>query len=132
MGIGGRSHQGDGGMRNVFMLLIVGMIGLACSSTATHGILSRQVVDVGSIIEESHTYEEIGPVEGRRCRFFLLNIIPWGDSTTGAAMEKALSNTGGNAVVNAAVTTSLYGFVPIYNVLSFSCTTVRGVAVRID
>ena len=49
----------------------------------------------------------------------------------GEAMKIALADTGGDAILNASVTTSLYGFIPIYNVLSFTCTTVQGIAIRI-
>ena len=47
-------------------------------------------------------------------------------------MERALDRNGGDAILNASVTTSLYGFVPIYNIFSFTCTTVKGVAVEFD
>ena len=119
-------------MRAVFTMMTVVMMALGCSSTATHSIIARQMADIGSVIEEARAYTEIGPVEARRCRYFFVNVFPWGDSTTVAAMEKALRGTGGNAILNASVTTSLYGFFPIYNVLSFTCTTVKGIAVRIE
>jgi hypothetical protein len=47
-------------------------------------------------------------------------------------MEKALSISGGDAILNASVTTSLYGIAPFYNVISLTCTTVSGVAVEIE
>jgi hypothetical protein len=34
--------------------------------------------------------------------------------------------------VNVSTSSSLYGFVPIYNILSFTCTTVQGIAIKID
>jgi hypothetical protein len=71
-------------------------------------------------------------VKGRACRFFVVALIPFGNSTPGAAIDKALQDTDADAVLNASVTTSLYGFVPIYNVLSFTCTTVQGVAIRFE
>lgn len=37
----------------------------------------------------------------------------------------------GDALVNVSTSSSLYGFIPIYNVLSFTCTTVRGTAIAI-
>ena len=45
-------------------------------------------------------------------------------------MEKALAASGGDAIINASVETSLYGFLPIYNVFTFTCTTVKGVAIK--
>jgi hypothetical protein len=94
--------------------------------------MTRVLADPSDLIQQAHEFEELGPTSARTCRFFLLNLFPWGDSTTGAAMEKALSFSGGDAILNAAVTTSLYGFVPLYNILSFTCTTVSGVAVEIE
>ena len=43
-------------------------------------------------------------------------------------MNRALALNGGDAILNASVSTSLYGFVPIYNIFSFTCITVKGVA----
>lgn len=45
-------------------------------------------------------------------------------------MEEALGSKGGDALINVTVTSSLYGFIPIYNVYSFTCTTVKGIAVK--
>ena len=105
---------------------------MACSTTATHGILTSPMADAMEVIEQEHSYFVIGPVEGRRCRYIFANVIPWGDSTPRAAMEVALEGTAGNALVNVSVTTSLYSFVPMLNVLALTCTTVDGIAVRID
>lgn len=115
--------------RLAFVLFLFAM---GCSSTANHGIISRAHFNPGDLIQSAHEVKEIGPTSARACRVFLLNIIPWGNSTTGAAMEKALSVSGGDAILNASVTTSLYEFAPLYNVVSFTCTTVSGVAVEID
>lgn len=117
--------------RGIVVALLI-TLSLGCSSTANHGLLTGPLANPVDLVQEAHEIEEIGPVEGRRCRFFFVNVFPWGDSTTGAALEKALQGTGGDAIVNSTVITSLYGFVPIYNVLSFTCTTVKGVAVRFD
>ena len=67
---------------------------------------------------------------GEACRYFLLGVARWGDSTATRAFEKALEPSGGEALINVTVSTSLYGFIPIYNVFSFTCTTVEGVAIR--
>lgn len=69
-------------------------------------------------------------MEARSCRYFLINLIPWGDATVTTAMDKALVGTGGDAILNASITTSMYGVFPIYNVFQVSCTTVSGSAVR--
>ena len=104
----------------------------ACTSVAQVGVMIGPSGDPGSIISEARSYSEIGPVEGEACRYFLLGIIPWGDSTVAAAMDQALSANGGDAIINASVETSLYGFVPIYNVFAHTCTKVRGIAIKFD
>jgi hypothetical protein len=111
-------------------LAVLSVLALGCSSTGTVGLLTRGSADPSSLLRDQQAYEEIGPVEARSCRYFLINLIPWGDSTLPTAMDKALAGTGGDAILNASITTSLYGVFPIYNVFQVSCTTVSGSAVR--
>ena len=110
--------------------IFVGLSG--CSSVSQVGVMTGPAGNPGSIISEARSYSEIGPVEGEACRYFLLGIIPWGDSTPTAAMDKALSTKGGDAIINASVETSLYGFVPIWNIFAYTCTKVRGIAIKFD
>ena len=119
-------------LRNLLLVAVVGIVLSGCSSVSQVGILSKPSADPASLITDQQSYTELGFVEGKACRYFLLAVIPWGDSTTGRAMEEALAEVGGDAIINASVTSSLYGFVPIYNVFSFTCTTVRGTAIRYD
>ena len=114
----------------VTMVIVIGLS--ACSSVSHVGVLTRPAGDPGSIISKAQPYSEIGPVEGEACRNFLLGVIPWGDSTIAAAMDQALSTKGGDAIINASVETSLYGFVPIYNLFAYTCTKVRGIAIKFD
>ena len=118
----------------VFKRLTLAAILLAtvagCSSTEQVGLISRPTSDPGSLLREQRQYSSLGPVEGTSCRYFLLGVIPWRDSQT--ALEKALEGSDGDAVINATVETSLYGFIPIYNIFSVTCKTVRGIAVRFD
>ncbi len=67
---------------------------------------------------------------GEACRYFVLAIFPWGRSDFQAAVDSALKRSGGDALVNVTVESSLYGFLPIYNVFSYTCTKVRGVAIK--
>lgn len=119
-------------LRNLLLIAVVGVVLSACSSVSQVGILSKPGADPASIITEQQTYKELGYVQGRACRYFVLAVIPFGDSTPGRAMEKALAQVGGDAIINASVSTNLFGFVPIYNVFSFTCTTVRGTAIKYD
>lgn len=104
----------------------------ACTSVTQVGLLTRPTGDAGALIREARSFREIGPAEGKACRYFVLGVVPFGDSTAGDAMEEALTTTGGNGLLNVTIETSLYGFIPIYNILSFTCTTVRGIAISVE
>ncbi len=105
--------------------------GLGCSSTSTHALLTRPIADPAGLIRNQNDIQDLGAVKGRACRYFILAILPLGNSSLGNAMENALAESGGDAIVNASVTSSLYGFIPYYNLLAFTCTTVQGVAIKI-
>lgn len=112
-----------------------GLAGLAlagCTSVGQVGMMTRPGADVGAIVREARPYRELGAVEAEACRNFLLGIIPWGDSSASTAMANALDKAGGDALINVSVETSLYGFIPIYNVFANTCTTVRGIAIKFD
>ena len=111
-----------------FALLTLVVMG--CSSSGTLGIVTRSSADAAGLLKSGRGFQDLGPAEGSACRHFVLAIIPWGDSTFSTAVENALQQKGGDALINVTVTSSLYGFVPIYNVYSFTCTEVKGVAVK--
>lgn len=104
----------------------------ACSSSGTLGIVTKSSADPASLLKSGRSITELGPVEARACRHFVLAVIPWGQGDFGHAVDDALVQRGGDALLNVSVETSLYGFVPIYNVYSFTCTTVKGIAVKFE
>ena len=113
------------------LLLLFSVLFLAaCSSTGTLGIVTKSSADPLKLIKSSQNFEEIGPAKGEACRYFLLALIPWGESDMGKAIDDALTKSGGDALVNVSVTSSLYGFIPFYNVFSYTCTTVQGIAIK--
>ncbi len=101
-----------------------------CSTTGNLGIVTKNMADSASLLRSGRAFEDLGPSEAQACRYFLLGVIPWGASDTETALNKALTGKGGDALLNVSVTTSLYGLFPIYNVFSWSCTTIKGVAVK--
>jgi len=111
---------------------IVCLLEAGCVSTGKVGLVTRSGANPSDLLTRVHTYREIGPVEGRACRYFALAVAPWGDSSTPTAVERALSGSGGDALLNVTLSSSLYGFVPYWNVFSFTCTTVAGTAIQID
>ena len=119
-------------MRKIILLSAMILLLAACSSTGNLGMVTKSVAAPGSLLTSSQPYKVIGPAKGKACRYFLLGIIPWGDSTLKTAMDKALAETGGDALINLSVSSSLYGFVPFYNVFCFTCTTVEGIAIKFE
>jgi len=120
-------------VRRFIYLLIISMFALAgCSTTGNLGIVSKSTADPSSLLTANTKFKEIGPAEGQACRHFILAIIPFGQSDVAEAVDKALGKTGGDALINVSTESSLYGFIPIYNVYSFTCTTVRGTAVKFE
>ena len=119
-------------MNKVILSLAVMLLIASCTSTGNLGMVSRSTADPGSLLTSPQPYKVIGPAKGKACRYFLLGIIPWGDSTLKTAVDKALAESGGDALINLSVTSSLYGFVPIYNVFCFTCTTVEGIAIEYE
>ena len=110
----------------VLMTLVV----TGCSSSGTLGIVTRSSANAGELLKSGRGYQDLGPAEGSACRHFLLAIIPFGNSAFSTAVEDALQQKGGDALINVTVTSSLYGFIPLYNVYSFTCTEVKGIAVK--
>ena len=102
----------------------------ACSTSGNLGIVMKSTADPASILRSGQNFEEIGMAKGEACRHFLLAIIPWGASDFQAAVDKALNKTGGDALLNVTVESSLYGFIPIYNVYTYTCTKVKGISVK--
>ena len=120
-------------MRILVLIMIAVSLGLTgCSSTGTLGIITKSTSDPGQLLNTKTEYQELGPVEGKACRPFVFAGAPWGRSDVTAAVDKALETTGGDAIINASMESNLYGFVPVYNMYSFTCTTVQGIAVKLQ
>jgi len=102
-----------GSLTGLFVVLFV-LTG--CTSVGNLGIVTKPSADAASLLKSGRAYKELGPAEGEACRHFLLAIIPWGDSSFSTAVNNALAEKGGDALVNVTVSSSLYGFIPIYNV----------------
>ncbi len=119
-------------LRTVPLLILASFIIIVggCTSVGSLGIVTKSLGDPASLLKSGKPYEELGVAHGEACRFFVLAVIPFGNSSFSTAVDKALAEKGGDALINVTVSSSLYGFIPIYNVFSFTCTTVTGVAVK--
>lgn len=112
------------------LVLIGSLVMVGCTSTGNLGIVTKPSADNAERLRSGVKFEELGPAEGSACRHFVIAVIPFGDSSFSKAVEKALAQHGGDALINVTVSSSLYGFIPIYNVYSFTCTSVSGIAVK--
>lgn len=101
-----------------------------CTSVGNLGIVTKPSANNADLLRNGTSFQELGTAEATVCRHFIIAVFPFGNSTFSKAVDKALSERGGDALINVTVSTSLYGFIPIYNVYSFTCTTVNGVAVK--
>jgi len=120
-------------MRLIRLLGLMSLLSIAgCVSVGSLGVITRSSIDPTSVLKTAHSVKDLGPAEGQACRYFVIAVIPWGNSDIQAAVDKALAPSGGDALVNVTTSTSLYGFIPVYNVLSFTCTTVQGTAVKLE
>jgi hypothetical protein len=94
--------------------------------------MTRSGADPADLLVRAHPYKAIGPARARACRFFALAVVPWGDNAMSTAVDKALDASGGDALLNATVSSSLFGFIPYYNIFSYTCTSVNGTAIRFE
>ena len=113
----------------VFLSLLV-LIG--CVSTGTVGIITKSGAHPSDLLSAPHPYKEVGPASARACRYFALAIVPFGNSTLSTAVDEALRTSNADALLNASISSSLYGFFPYYNVFAFTCTSVEGTAIRFE
>lgn len=118
--------------KKAFAGLLLVALTAACSSVDQVGMMALPSASPASLLTTPTAFQTLGAAQGEACRYFALGVIPWGNSTAGRALERALAPTGGNALLNASVETSLFGFIPIYNIFSYTCTTVRGVAIKYE
>ena len=112
------------------LILVLFLMSVGCTSVGNLGVVTRASANNAEILKSGVAFEELGAVEGSACRHFVIALIPFGNSTFSKAVDDALAQKGGDALINVTVSSSLYGFIPLYNVYSFTCTSVQGVAVK--
>jgi uncharacterized protein YceK len=112
------------------MCIVVLMSG--CASVGTVGLITKSSADPMSVTRTAHTVKELGPAEGKACRYMALTVFPFGKSDLQVATDKALTKTRGDALVNVTVSSNLYMFIPIYPLLTYTCTAVKGTAVKFE
>ncbi|MCL4461556.1 MAG: hypothetical protein M1297_07605 [Nitrospirae bacterium] len=107
-----------------------------CTSTGNLGILSNSETEADLGPHDPHTFHRVGSeITGKACRHFILGVLPIGSSDIESALKNALSKhpeLKADGLVHISVQSTLYGFFPIYNVYTVTCTTIRGVPIRFD
>ena len=119
-------------MKRSWIFLLIMMLCAGCTSVGSVGMVTKEMGDPGALLRNGQPYKELGTAEGEACRFFILGAVPFGNSAFSTAVEEALENSKGDALLNVAVSSSLYGFFPIYNIFSYTCTNVRGIAIKFE
>jgi hypothetical protein len=104
----------------------------ACTSVGQVGLITRSSMDPAALLRSGRPFKDLGPAHGKACRFLVLGAFPWGDADLQTAVDQALAPKGGDGLVSVTATNSLYGFIPIYNVFSYTCTTVDGFAIKFE
>ena len=119
-------------MARLCAVLLSLLVLIGCVSTGTVGIITKSGANPSKLLSAPHPYKEVGPASAHACRYFALAIVPFGNSALSTAVDEALRVSNADALLNASVSSSLYGFVPYYNVFAFTCTTVEGTAIRFE
>jgi len=119
-------------MKVTLMMLVVVMALAGCSTSGNLGMIVKSTANPGALLTNTTSFREIGSTDGEACRFFILSVLPFGSSDVAAAVDDALLKSGGDALLNVSVSSSLYGFIPIYNLFSYTCTNVKGIAVKFE
>ena len=117
-------------LRMLVLVVLVGTLGVGCSSTGNLGIVTKSTASPSALLKSNQSFEELGQAEGSACRHFALGIIPFGKSDVEQAVDKALQGTGGDALLNVSTESSLYGFLPYFNIWAFTCTDVKGTVIK--
>ncbi|MHB8421532.1 MAG: hypothetical protein ACYC9S_01820 [Leptospirales bacterium] len=124
-------------LRTITVSLALGTLLLSgCTSTGSLGIVSNSETEADLGPHDPHTFHRVGSeISGTACRHFILGVLPLGNSDIETAMRKALSThpeLKADGLVHVTTQSSLYGFFPLYNVYTVTCTTVKGVPIRFD
>lgn len=125
----------EGWMKVRLMMVAVVMMVMAlsgCSSSGNLGMVVKSTANPGALLTNPTAFRELGSAEGEACRFFVLSVLPFGSSDVAAAVDEALLKSGGDALLNVTVSSSLYGFIPVYNLFTYTCTNVKGIAVKFE
>lgn len=112
-------------------LLLAAVVLGGCTTVGSLGIVSKSSIEAPQMMREGRPYTVIGPAQGSSCRYIILGVFPVGTGDVQTSTDLALKSVGGgDALLNVTTETSLYSFIPIYNVYAESCIVVKGTAIK--
>ena len=122
------------GYRRFLVALPLAMAILTMSGCTSVGSVGLMVRSTANPIELTHAgkFQDLGMVEASDCRYLIIGILPLGNADPGHVLEEALRKSGADALLNVSTANSHYGFVPIYNVFSITCTSLNGTAIKFE
>jgi len=115
----------------VIFACILGCFVAGCTSVGSAGLMVRSAANPIELARAG-SFRDLGPVEATDCRYLIIGVLPLGNADPGHVLEKALTSKGADALLNVSTSNSHYGFVPIYNVFSITCTSLRGTAIKFE
>lgn len=118
--------------RKFITVVLAGIIGIAVQGCTTIGNLGMIVKSSSNPMEKSKakTYKDLGNADGKACRVLIAGVIPMGNADISKATDKALKKNNGDALINVTTANSLYLFIPIYSLVTVTCTSVKGTAIK--
>jgi hypothetical protein len=119
------------GLVALVMACMVAVSLSGCTSVGSAGLMVKPAANPLELARGG-SFRELGAVEATACRSLIVGVLPLGNADPGHVLEKALASTGADALLNVATSNSHYGFVPVYNVFSITCTTLKGTAIKFE
>lgn len=119
-------------LRGILVAVLLG----GCSSVGSLGMISDSKTEADLGPRDLHAYHRVGQeIVGTTCHHFILGILPIGDSDLESAMKdefKKNPTLKADGLIHVTTQSTLYGFFPLYNVYTVTCTTIRGIPVRFE
>ena len=116
---------------SLIILFIAAVTITGCTSVGSVGLMVRSAANPLDLARTG-SFRELGFVEATDCRYLIIGVLPLGNADPGHVLDKALASKGADALLNVSTSNSHFGFVPIYNVFSITCTSLKGTAIKFE
>lgn len=114
-----------------FAIVTMALFATGCTSVGNVGLMVRSAANPLEVARAG-SFRELGYVQATDCRYLIIGVLPLGNADPGHVLDKALASSGADALLNVSTSNSHYGFVPIYNVFSITCTSLSGTAIKFE